>query len=147
MFGTAVFLYGGWPFLQGAVARAARARLPGMMTLIALAISVAFVFSAAVTLGYPGHAALGGARDAGHDHAPGPLDRDALDLPGAGRARGAGEAAAGHRGSRDQRDGEPIEEVPVAALRDGRPDPGAPRREHPGRRHRSRGPQRASTSP
>ena len=57
-----------------------------MMTLIALAISVAFVFSAAVTLGYPGHAALGGAGDAGHDHAPGPLDRDALDLAGPGRA-------------------------------------------------------------
>jgi Cu2+-exporting ATPase len=52
-FGTAVFAYGGWPFLQGAV-RELRARLPGMMTLIALAISVAFVFSAAVTLGYPG---------------------------------------------------------------------------------------------
>ena len=30
------------------------ARLPGMMTLIALAIGVAFVFSVAVTLGYPG---------------------------------------------------------------------------------------------
>jgi Cu2+-exporting ATPase len=51
--GTVVFLYGGWPFLQGAV-RELRDRLPGMMTLIALAISVAFVFSAAVTLGYPG---------------------------------------------------------------------------------------------
>jgi Cu2+-exporting ATPase len=53
VFGTAVFAYGGWPFLQGAV-RELRARLPGMMTLIALAISVAFVFSAAVTLGYAG---------------------------------------------------------------------------------------------
>jgi Cu2+-exporting ATPase len=53
LFGTAVFLYGGWPFVQGAV-RELRDRLPGMMTLIALAISVAFVFSAAVTLGYPG---------------------------------------------------------------------------------------------
>jgi Cu2+-exporting ATPase len=52
-FGTAVFLYGGLPFLQGAI-RELRDRLPGMMTLIALAISVAFVFSAAVTLGYPG---------------------------------------------------------------------------------------------
>ena len=51
--GTAVFVYGGWPFLVGAV-RELRARLPGMMTLIALAIIVAFVFSAAVTLGYPG---------------------------------------------------------------------------------------------
>jgi Cu2+-exporting ATPase len=53
VFGTVVFLYGGWPFIQGAV-RELRDRLPGMMTLIALAISVAFVFSAAVTLGYPG---------------------------------------------------------------------------------------------
>jgi Cu2+-exporting ATPase len=53
LFGTAVFLYGGWVFIQGAV-RELRDRLPGMMTLIALAISVAFIFSAAVTLGYPG---------------------------------------------------------------------------------------------
>ena len=52
-FGTAVFVYGGWPFIQGA-ARELRDRLPGMMTLIALAITVAFGFSAAVTLGYPG---------------------------------------------------------------------------------------------
>ena len=51
--GTAVFFYGGWVFVQGAW-RELRARLPGMMTLIALAISVAFLFSAAVTLGYPG---------------------------------------------------------------------------------------------
>lgn len=53
VFGTAVFAYGGTPFLQGAV-REIRDRLPGMMTLIALAISVAFVYSAAVALGYPG---------------------------------------------------------------------------------------------
>lgn len=53
VFGTAVFLYGGRPFIDGAV-RELRDRLPGMMALIALAISVAFVFSAAVTLGYPG---------------------------------------------------------------------------------------------
>src|SRR5438552_6223980 len=52
-FGTAVFAYGGWVFIQGAV-RELKARLPGMMTLISLAISVAFVFSAVVTLGYPG---------------------------------------------------------------------------------------------
>jgi Cu2+-exporting ATPase len=52
-FGTAVFVYGGTPFLQGAV-REIRDRLPGMMTLIGLAISVAFVYSAAVALGYPG---------------------------------------------------------------------------------------------
>ena len=53
VFGTAVFAYGGWPFIHGAW-RELKDRLPGMMTLIALAISVAFVFSAAVTLGYPG---------------------------------------------------------------------------------------------
>jgi len=53
VFGTAVFLYGGLVFLQGAW-NELRHRLPGMMTLIALGITVAFVFSAAVTLGYPG---------------------------------------------------------------------------------------------
>ena len=53
VFGTAVFLYGGLVFLRGALAEI-RARLPGMMTLISLAISVAFVFSLAVTLGFPG---------------------------------------------------------------------------------------------
>ncbi len=51
--GTAVFVHGGLPFLRGAV-RELGVRRPGMMTLIALAIAVAFVFSAAVTLGYPG---------------------------------------------------------------------------------------------
>jgi len=50
VFGTAVFFYGGWVFLQGA-ARELKNRLPGMMTLISLAITVAFVISAAVTLG------------------------------------------------------------------------------------------------
>ena len=53
VFGTAVFVYGGWVFLQGA-ARELRDRLPGMMTLIALAITVAFGFSLAVTLGFRG---------------------------------------------------------------------------------------------
>jgi Cu2+-exporting ATPase len=53
VFGTAVFVIGGLPFLRGAVGEL-RARLPGMMTLISLAIGVAFVFSLAVTLGYPG---------------------------------------------------------------------------------------------
>ncbi|HEX6207610.1 MAG TPA: heavy metal translocating P-type ATPase, partial [Actinomycetota bacterium] len=47
--GTAVFLYGGLVFLQAAV-RELRARLPGMMVLIALAITVAFVFSWVVQL-------------------------------------------------------------------------------------------------
>ena len=52
VFGTAVFLYGGGVFLQGAQRELAD-RQPGMMTLISLAISVAFVFSLAVTLGFP----------------------------------------------------------------------------------------------
>jgi Cu2+-exporting ATPase len=52
-FGTGVFVHGGWVFIQGAV-RELKARLPGMMTLIGLAISVAFIFSVVVTLGYPG---------------------------------------------------------------------------------------------
>jgi Cu2+-exporting ATPase len=53
VFGTLVFAYGGVPFLQGAV-RELKARLPGMMTLISLAITVAFAFSAVVTIGYRG---------------------------------------------------------------------------------------------
>jgi Cu2+-exporting ATPase len=53
VFGTAVFFYGGTPFLKGAM-RELRDRVPGMMTLISLAIAVAFVFSIVVTLGYPG---------------------------------------------------------------------------------------------
>ncbi|MQA88756.1 MAG: heavy metal translocating P-type ATPase [Gemmatimonas sp.] len=50
VFGTVVFLYGGVVFLEGAW-RELKARLPGMMTLIALAITVAFVFSWVVALG------------------------------------------------------------------------------------------------
>jgi Cu2+-exporting ATPase len=53
VFGTLVFAYGGWVFVRGARGELADRR-PGMMTLIALAITVAFVFSLAVTLGFPG---------------------------------------------------------------------------------------------
>ncbi|MGH7551985.1 MAG: HAD-IC family P-type ATPase, partial [Longimicrobiales bacterium] len=53
LFGTAVYVYGGRIFLIGAW-RELRDGQPGMMTLIALAITVAFLFSAAVTLGFPG---------------------------------------------------------------------------------------------
>jgi P-type Cu2+ transporter len=53
VFGTLVFGYGGWVFVQGAVSEI-RDRLPGMMTLISLAITVAFGFSLAVTFGFPG---------------------------------------------------------------------------------------------
>jgi Cu2+-exporting ATPase len=50
---TAVFVYGGTPFLRG-LGREIAARTPGMMTLIGLAISVAYGYSAAVTFGLPG---------------------------------------------------------------------------------------------
>jgi len=53
VFGTILFFYGGMVFLQGAV-REIRDRLPGMMTLISLAIVVAFGFSVAVTFGVQG---------------------------------------------------------------------------------------------
>ena len=53
--GTVLFLYGGWPFLVGAVTEA-RSRRPGMMLLISLAITVAFLASWATTLGVGGFA-------------------------------------------------------------------------------------------
>ncbi|SFF69290.1 Cu2+-exporting ATPase [Actinopolymorpha cephalotaxi] len=49
--GTVVFVYGGWPFLAGAVAEL-RDRAPGMMLLISLAVVVAYVASAASSLGW-----------------------------------------------------------------------------------------------
>ena len=53
IFGTILFFYGGIVFLQGAAGEI-KSRLPGMMTLISLAIIVAFGFSLAVTFGVPG---------------------------------------------------------------------------------------------
>ena len=53
VFGTLVFAYGGLVFIKGAFGEL-RDRLPGMMTLISLAITVAFAFSLAVTMGFPG---------------------------------------------------------------------------------------------
>ena len=50
LLGTAVFLYGGLVFLKGAL-RELKDRLPGMMTLISLAIAVAFIFSWVVQFG------------------------------------------------------------------------------------------------
>ncbi|WP_444684799.1 copper-translocating P-type ATPase [Alkalicoccus luteus] len=49
-----VYFYGGWPFLKGIVSEM-RDRNPGMMTLISLAISVAYFYSTAVVFGVPGH--------------------------------------------------------------------------------------------
>ncbi len=49
--GSVIFFHGGWPFLTGGVAEARR-RQPGMMLLIAMAITVAYVASVATSLGW-----------------------------------------------------------------------------------------------
>jgi Cu2+-exporting ATPase len=115
VFGTAVFAYGGWPFVQGA-ARELRDRLPGMMTLIALAIAVAFAYSAAVALGLSGMplweelATLVTIMLLGHW----------LEMRSIQQAQGAlGELAKLLPDIATQVLGEAVEEVPVSALRDG----------------------------
>ncbi len=51
---AAIFVFGGWPFLAGAVSEL-RSRRPGMMTLIGTAIAVAFVYSSATVFFIRGH--------------------------------------------------------------------------------------------
>ncbi|MBM7492208.1 Cu2+-exporting ATPase [Micromonospora luteifusca] len=48
--GSVVFWWGGWPFLVGAV-REVRDRAPGMMLLVAMAITVAYIASLATSVG------------------------------------------------------------------------------------------------
>ncbi|UCS92278.1 copper-translocating P-type ATPase [Echinicola marina] len=50
---TIVFFYGGWPFLKG-LWDELKDKKPGMMTLIAVAITVAYVYSSAVVFGLEG---------------------------------------------------------------------------------------------
>jgi P-type Cu2+ transporter len=50
---SGVFFYGGYPFLKG-IFNELKSRSPGMMTLIAIAITVAYVYSSAVTFGLQG---------------------------------------------------------------------------------------------
>ena len=50
LLGTVMYFWGGWPFLTGAVGEI-KARAPGMMLLISLGITVAFIASWAATLG------------------------------------------------------------------------------------------------
>ena len=50
---TIIFFYGGWPFLKGLV-NELKKKEPGMMTLIALAITVAYAYSSAVVFGLSG---------------------------------------------------------------------------------------------
>ncbi|MFW5888744.1 MAG: copper-translocating P-type ATPase [Bacillota bacterium] len=53
LIGTGIYFYGGWPFLTGAIDEF-KNKKPGMMTLIALAISVAYIYSSATIFGLPG---------------------------------------------------------------------------------------------
>ncbi len=53
VFATAVFFYGGWPFLSGLYDEL-RSLQPGMMTLIGVAISVAYGYSTLVVFGLSG---------------------------------------------------------------------------------------------
>jgi Cu2+-exporting ATPase len=114
-FGTAVYLYGGSVFIKGGL-RELRDRLPGMMTLISLAITVAFVFSLAVTLGYPGEAlwwelaSLTTIMLLGHW----------IEMRSISQASGALRELARLLPSTAQRlIGETIEDVAISALRDG----------------------------
>jgi len=50
---SAVFWYGGWPFLKGLFEELKSGR-PGMMTLVAVAITTAYVYSSAVVFGLTG---------------------------------------------------------------------------------------------
>ncbi|MEK7780837.1 MAG: copper-translocating P-type ATPase [Verrucomicrobiota bacterium] len=50
---SAVFWYGGWPFLKG-VLEEIKSRRPGMMTLISVAIATAYLYSSAVVFGLTG---------------------------------------------------------------------------------------------
>src|SRR4030042_409381 len=50
---SVVFFYGGWPFLKGLFDEL-KSRAPGMMTLISLSISTAYIYSSAVVFGLRG---------------------------------------------------------------------------------------------
>ena len=50
---SAIYFYGGWPFLQG-LKHEVGTRNPGMMTLIGVAITAAYIYSLATVLGLPG---------------------------------------------------------------------------------------------
>ena len=50
---SVIYFYGGWPFLDG-MWRELRWKAPGMMTLVAVAISTAYIYSVAVIFGLKG---------------------------------------------------------------------------------------------
>ncbi len=51
---TFIYFYGGWPFLKGLVEEL-KEKTPGMMTLIAMAITVAYIYSSATVFGLEGN--------------------------------------------------------------------------------------------
>ncbi|GAB3720486.1 heavy metal translocating P-type ATPase [Nocardiopsis oceani] len=116
--GTVVYLYGGWPFLAGVPAEL-RDRKPGMMTLVAMAITVAFGSSLLATFGVVGMqldfwwelVLLVVVMLLGHW----------LEMRALGQASGALEALAALLPDRAERVGPSgeVEEVPVAELRAG----------------------------
>ncbi|MEN8237362.1 MAG: copper-translocating P-type ATPase [Pseudomonadota bacterium] len=50
---STIYLYGGWPFYTGLTSEI-RAKNPGMMTLIGVAITTAYIYSATIVFGLPG---------------------------------------------------------------------------------------------
>src|SRR5450432_1094077 len=50
---SAVFFYGGWPFIKGWIDEI-KTKNPGMMFLIGFAITVAYIYSVAIVFGLPG---------------------------------------------------------------------------------------------
>jgi len=57
LFATVIFVYGGFPFLSGAYSEL-QTRTPGMMTLVALAITIAYGYSFAIFQGFSGNSLL-----------------------------------------------------------------------------------------
>ncbi|WP_353764471.1 copper-translocating P-type ATPase [Oceanithermus sp.] len=113
--GSILYFYGGGPFLEGAV-REFRHRVPGMMSLIALAISVAYAYSLAVSFGFPGKpfywelATLIDVMLLGHW----------IEMKSVQQAQGALEALAKLMPTTAHRVvGEKVEDVPVGELREG----------------------------
>ena len=134
--GTVIYLWGGQPFLKGAVAEV-RNRQPGMMLLIALAITVAYVSSLAASIGWGDLnfwwelAALIVVMLLGHWQ----------EMKAIGQAQGALAALAEllpDSAERISPDGD-LESVPIAEPRDRRRGIGTTRWPCAGRRHDRRG--------
>jgi Cu2+-exporting ATPase len=92
---SVIYVYGGWPFLTGFPAEF-RGRRPGMMTLIGVAISVAYFYSVAVAFGLPGVSFFWELVTLIDVTLARPVDRDAFGDRRFARAGRAGAAAAGH---------------------------------------------------